>query len=115
MMSKDQADIIKMVYARFMENEIEDWSRIDEILEMLESLSKKELVQETEVLYFAHIKNGLRCTHDHEIQYCFAPYILEAVEIILELYAKTKTLHIKNAYILQYYLAMCELRLIYPV
>ena len=38
----------------------------------------------------------------------FVKNILEAVEDIVDLYKQTKNLHVKNLYILQYYLAFCQ-------
>lgn len=118
MMSEDEAKIVKIVYARLIESEeVEeiDWSDIDDNLEMLGWLSDKEIISECKIRLKEHGKTGLRCSQDHDMAYCFAPYVLEAVESIVSLYDKTKTLHEKNKYIVVYYLAMSEMGLIYSV
>lgn len=109
MMTKEQSEIVKMVYNRFFESEGEGWSRIDDNLELLQFLSDKELISESKILYKKHSMGVFRCTKEHDQASCFAPYILEAVEAIISI----EDLHPKNAYILTYYIAMSELNLIY--
>lgn len=112
-MSEEQAKTVKMVYARFMESETEDWVKIDDVLTLIENLTKEELIQESAIKYLQHSKGVFRCESDHDTRYCFAPYVLEAVGAILELYVETKNLHPKNAYILTYYLSMTEMGIVY--
>jgi hypothetical protein len=45
MMTAEEAAIVKMVYCRFIENEDEGWSEIDDVLEILEYLTGEELVE----------------------------------------------------------------------
>lgn len=112
-MSKDQSDIVKLVYARFIESEEDSWSDIDDNLEMWSWLSDKELITEAKVKIKTHSKGTFRCSQNHKQEHCMAPYILEAVEAIIGLYEKAKQLHEKNKYIILYYLALSELKLIY--
>lgn len=113
MMTIDEAEVVKMVYSRFMGSEVEEWSEIDVALEELSWLKNEELVQEAKIKSFNHSQGTLRCSQDHKIEYCMAPYILESVNAIISLYEKTQKLHPKNAYILTYYLALSELKMIF--
>ena len=112
MMSKDQAEVVKIVYNRFMDNEESTWTDLDNNLEMFDWLSDKEIIKETKIKLSSHVK-GIKCNQNHPIDECFAPYIMDAADAISRLYDKTKELHIKNKYILTYYLVMSELGLIY--
>ena len=113
MMTVEEAQVVKMVYSRFIGTETEEWSEIDDALEMMSWLKPKELVEESRLKYKEHSKGIFRCTQDHSIEHCLAPYILESVDAILALYDKTHELHPKNAYILTYYLSLSELKMIY--
>lgn len=115
MMSKDQAEIVKLVYARFIENESDEWTEVDDNLEFCNYLTDSELIREAEIKYESHCVGNFRCIQEHEPQFCFAVYILEAVEAILKLYENKKELHEKNRYILVYYVAMSALGMIYSV
>jgi hypothetical protein len=114
MMSKEESDVVKTVYARFIESEGDSWTGIDDNIEFFGYLSDSELIKEAEIKCSTHYGKVLRCTQDHEQQNCFAPFILEAVEAILNLYEKTGELHKKNQYIITYYLALSEMRMIFP-
>ena len=113
MMSNEQARIVRMVYNRFMENESDDWTTMDDNLEIFSWLSNEDLVRESKAKFKKHSKGTFRCGQTHDQSVCFAPHILESVEAILDLYKSTKELHLKNAYILSYYLVLSELKLIY--
>lgn len=113
MMSKEEVEVVKLVYNRFIDNEGEGWSGIDDILEMLEHLTEAELIKESRIKSKKHAKGIFRCTQNHKQEYCFAPYILEAVQAIIGLYESKGDLHPKNAYILSYYLAMTEMKMIF--
>jgi hypothetical protein len=114
MMTKDQSEIVKMVYKRFMDNESdEEWDDIDNNLEFFSYLTDSELIKETKIKIKEHSTGVFRCRQEHDQQYCFAPFVLEAVEVIVALYNETEVLHPKNAYILSYYLVMSEMGLIF--
>lgn len=115
MMSKDQVEIVRIVYTRFIESEDQGWTEIDDNLEMYGWLSNEELVKEAKIKCLSHSKGTFKCTQKHEQQNCFAPRILEAVEAVLSLYDRTKELHPKNAYILTYYLVMSELKMVFSI
>lgn len=111
-MTEEQSKMVKIVYNRFIENEEGGWTKIDDVLEILAYLSTEDLVNEARIKLEKHSK-GLRCTKNHDHTQCFAPYVLESIEIILELYDLTKSLRPSNAYIITYYLAMSDLGLIF--
>lgn len=113
MMSKDQAEVVKTVYNRFIESEGPMWGELDDNLEFVEYLSDKELIKECQIKFDYHSQGVFRCFQDHEHQFCMAPLILESVDAILSLFEKTGELHEKNRYILSYYCSMSELRMIY--
>ena len=112
MMTKDQSEIVRTVYLRFIESEEESWGDLDSHLENIAEMSDEELIAAVATKSLSHSK-GIRCQQDHDPRYCFAPFILEAVESILELFIETNQLHEKNKYILSFYLAMAELGLIF--
>ena len=115
MMNKEQSDIVKIVYSHLIESETETWGDIDENLEFVSYLSDSELVRECAIKYELHSIGTIRCKSDHEPIHCMAPLILEAVGAILSLYDDNEYLHPHNAYILSYYIALTELRIIYLV
>ena len=115
MMTQEQSQIVKLVYTRFIESEEEDWSDLDCNLEFCGYLSDKELIKECSIKVFEHSKGDLRCVENHAPTYCMAPLVLEAVEAILDLHDKTGELHEKNRYIMEFYLAMSAMNLLYLV
>ena len=115
MMTREESEIVKIVYNRFIESESGDWTDIDENLEFFSYLTEEDLIREAGVRKIRHSKGTMKCSQNHKSVECFAPLILEAVEAILNLYEKTGTLHPKNAYVLNYYLVFSEIGLIYSV
>lgn len=115
MMSREQSDTVKMVYARFIDSESEGWTRIDDAIELCSYLSDSELVMEATLKFERHCKGTFRCEQNHQQIHCFAPFILDAVEAILNIYVNNEELHEKNKYILTYYIAMSELNMIYSI
>ena len=113
-MSKEQSEIVKLVYNRFIESEDEiAWTDLDSNLELMGYLTDRELMKETQIKIFEHSKGIFRCGQSHSQENCMAPLILESAIAISDLYEKTKQLHGKNRYVLEYYLAMSEMNLIY--
>lgn len=116
MMSKDEKEIVSIVYRRFIDNESDElWTDLDENLIFFEYLSDKDAINEAKVKILKHKGKGIfRCQSSHEHKYCFAPVILEAVEAIVKLYDEFNgPLHPINRYVLMYYLSMSEMGLIY--
>ncbi len=114
MMTKDQIEVVKIVYNRLIDSEERAWNDIDDTLEFFSWLSDVELIAQVQTKMASHSKKALRCTQNHDQQYCMAPYFLEASEAIVDLYEESGVLHEKNRYILTYYMTMSELGLIYP-
>lgn len=114
MMSKEESAVVKIVYNRFIESEEEGiWTDLDNNLEMVGWLSDIELFRETQFKHTYHAEGIFKCNQKHEQQHCFAPTILDSVGIILDLYYETREMHPKNRYVLEYYLAMSEMKMIY--
>lgn len=117
MMTTEQSAVVKTVYARFMDSEggelEHSWTGLDDNLELFSWLSDTDIAREASVKAETHRHGTFRCHNVHEQQHCFAPYILEAVQAILDLYEKTGDLHENNRYILTYYLSMSELGMIF--
>jgi hypothetical protein len=112
-MSKEEKDVVSIVYRRFIESESDKgWTDFDDNVIFFDYLTDKEIIIESLVKISKQL-NGVRCKVDHKIEHCFAPYILEAVEAITKLYKESEDLHEKNRYILIFYLVMCEMELIY--
>ena len=112
-MTNEESKTVKIVYARFIENENDDWTDLDENLTLYGQLGNKELVKQTKAKIKIHSKGIFRCVEQHPQEYCMSPLILESAEAIVNLYDETKVLHPKNSYILCYYLVLSELKLIY--
>lgn len=115
MMTPDQVEIVKLVYARFMESEEEIWTELDENLEFFSYLTPEELISEAKIKYQIHSRDGIRCAQEHDVEFCFGPKVLEAVAAIISLYDDTKDLHVRNEYIISYYLVMVELRMLFAI
>ena len=123
-MKKVDEEIIKIVYNRFIESEYEDipntdtvtkWSNMDEILGFIDYLTDYELIKECTAKSILHSDSKVRCNNEHPIENCFAPRILSAVNVILDHYCNdTEELSKEHRYIFCYYMALTELKLIYP-
>ena len=113
MMSKDEAETVKIVYNRFITNEDDSWTAIDDNLEMYGWLNNEEIIAHTKLKIDDHSKGVIRCKSSHDQSICFAPRVLESAQSIIKLYDETGDLHPKNKYLLEYYLVMSEMRLIY--
>lgn len=113
MMSKEESAVVRTVYGRFMESEMDGWNDIDENIEFFNWLEDRELIKESQIKCLDHNGRIFRCSQDHKQENCFAPFILEAVEAIIRLYEDTGELHEKNRYILTYFLAMLEMKMVF--
>lgn len=110
-MSQDQAKTVSLVYRRLIsieEKEYKKWSDIDESLSLLEYLDDKQTYREADSIYYKIKDKNPRCKMDHKASECFMPIFMEAVSAILKLYEKTESLHPKNKYILQNFIAMYD-------
>ena len=113
MMSRDEYNLVKTVYNRFMSCEEEGtWGSLDDMMEHMEYLTDREVVIEAEFKMEIHIEKGIKCNQNHAVTDCFSPTILEAVKSIVALFNETNSLHPKNRYILSYYMALCEMNLL---
>ena len=113
-MTRQEAQVIKVVYERFIDSESLEWADIDCNLEFFDWLHNKELVSEAKVKQIKHSKGKIfRCTSNHNQEDCFAPFILEAVTYIINLWDRTRILEEKHRYILLYYVSMSEMGLIF--
>lgn len=108
MMDSSQKDAVTIVYNRFMDQEGRGWDQLDDTLDLLEYLDDDQLYREASVLYSYQEHKNPRCPQDHHKSKCFIPVVIEAVSAILELYQDSPTMHPKNRYILQYYLAISQ-------
>lgn len=116
MMSKEEKDVVTVVYRRFLESESDDsWTDLDEKILMLDWLTDQQMISEATLKYLSHSKEGtiFRCMQNHSQADCFSPFILQAVESIVLLFSDTNYLHERNRYILMFYLAMSDLGLIF--
>lgn len=114
MMSKDEQRVVSQVYARFHDLDSKTtnrWTRIDELMCLLQDLSNEQIIIESAVQCQTHKTKGQpRCKTDHPIDQCFVPTVIEGVEAILKLYTEnTDNLHPKNRFILSYYLVLSHL------
>ena len=110
MMTKDQQETVTKVLRNFSDSEAAEqkWTDIDEKMYMIDWMSDTEIVVEAAVLYQLQSAGQPRCNRDHPIGECFIPTAFEAVGYILNLYGETGYLHLKNRFILAYYLALTQ-------
>lgn len=120
MMTEEQVRIVKAVYSRFIESEAETWTDLDSNIELYDYLNNRELVAESEIKFNKFSKKVFRCSQHHGgdpkmhlQELCMAPIILEAVGAVISLYRETKELHPKNRYLLTFFHAMSEMKMIY--
>lgn len=111
-MSEEQVRVVVQVYNHLLERENRGWDDIDNYLDLLEYLNDDELHREADVVYTGHQNRTVRCQQNHAKESCFIPLLVEASSAILDLYKETNQLHVKNKYILQYYIAMNQSELI---
>lgn len=110
MMTKEQQETVTKVYRQFYGSDTRDtdWTEIDTFMEAMAWLDDPQLVIETAIVHQIQCAGQPRCTQDHPIENCFVPTIIDAVGHILDLYAETQNLHVKNRFILEYYLAVTQ-------
>lgn len=114
MMTKDQEQCVKLVYSQFVKDDYgREWTALDESLYNLDYLTDEETVVETEIQLYKHSQGMIKCEEKHTQSECLVPYLMEAVNGICELYNEHRNLHPKNRYILQNYLAVSHIKLIY--
>lgn len=113
-MNAEERENIKNVYKRFLNSEERGWDSLDDYLDLLDYLDDDQLSREAEVLFLKHKEKAVMCKIKHKKpSECFVPYILRAVETILNFYKKNGKLNDSHKYILQYYLALTQNKFIY--
>lgn len=105
-MTTEQRKIVTEVYNHLLESENRGWDGLDDYIGFLDYLDNDQLHREADVVYSKHRLGPTKCAQDHTKEKCFIPVLIEAVDAILELYKESGSLHEKNKYILQYYIAM---------
>lgn len=112
-MTPDEVKAVEQVYRTFLSGEEHaGWDEIDTQLEYLDYLEPEQLYKEATVQLTYHKASGVVCSEEFCNQDCMASDVVDAVEIICTLYNETGSLHEKNRYILQYYLALGHLKMI---
>ena len=91
MMSKDEAETVKIVYTRFISNEDDSWTAIDDNLEMYGWLNNEEIIAHTKLKIDDHSKGVIRCKSSHDQAICFAPRVLEASQSIVSFMMRPET------------------------
>jgi|GEM_PF-4281077 len=113
MLNPDESKTIEQVYRRFMDGEEHaSWDEIDTQLEYLDYLDSDQVFREASVQLSYHKFGKIRCGQEFCNQGCFAENVVDAVEIICKLYSDTNYLPVKNRYVLEYYLALSQLKMI---
>lgn len=109
MLDSVQTKNLIFVYTELMNSETNGWTDIDDYLEVNEWLDDDQLYRECEVIYSFHRNTKVGGPYKNSPNLdAFVKRILEAVDSILLLYQENNDLHIKNRYILSYYLALCQ-------
>lgn len=111
MMTKDEQNIVREVYLKFLDSEGSDpeWTQFDESMVTLDWLEDKQIAIEASVKMQEQSKGTPRCSQDHPIENCFVPKIIESVSSIVNLYSDTGNLHENNRFILKYYLSLSQI------
>lgn len=114
-MTPEQIQIIDQVYQRFMdsENERPVWNPIDETMYKLQWIDVDQLTREAQIVLLEHANGKIQCNMSHTNSACFAPKIVAAAAAILQLYLTSGELSSNNKYVLQYYLALNHLKIIF--
>lgn len=113
MLNPEQFQTVEQVYVRFMEGEeLAGWDEIDTQLEYLDYLDEEQIFREASVQVIYHESGKVGCNDEFCGQGCFAEIVVEAAEIICELFNNTGQLTPKHRYVLEYYLALSQLKMI---
>jgi hypothetical protein len=114
MMSEEHSGAVKIVYRSFLDSDYRrKWTSFDEALWILDYLEDTQLVFEAEIQIYQHSLGNMKCNEDHGNSICIVPQLIEAVNVICELFMETKELHVNNRYVLQNYLAAAHEKLIF--
>jgi hypothetical protein len=114
-MTEEQTQIIDAVFQRFIdsENQRPIWNPIDEAMYKLQWIDSDQLVREASIISYEHKHGKVRCNMQHNQSVCFAPKIVQAAQILLTDYESTRNLPAAHKYMLQYYLSLHHLKIIY--
>lgn len=114
-MLEQDAEIINSVYKRFIDSEEErtTWNGIDESMYRLQWIDNDQLIRETKIALAEHQKGTIKCNIKHTNSVCFAPKIVRAAAVISDICEQLGEVSDSNKYILQYYLALHHLKIIY--
>jgi hypothetical protein len=113
-MTSEQSQIVDLVYQRFMdsENERPIWNPIDEAMYKLQWIDTDQLTREAKIVFAEHSGGSIKCNMTHKNSACFAPKIVQAISVILNIYNTTGNLTNDHKYVMQYYLALNHLKII---
>jgi hypothetical protein len=113
-MTPEQIEITKNIYQKFYEIDCNqhDWTSIDEYMSHLDYLDDKQVAIEAEVKLREHLSGNPKCKEHEEEHECLVPKIIEAVKIIINGNREKKKIHIKDRFVLQYYLALSQAKYI---
>lgn len=108
MMTPEQKKVVSKAYDHLLKSEKRGWDSLDDYIDCLEYLEDGQLLREADVIYSTHKNVKVKCGEEHGKEKCFIPLLVESIGYILDLYLDSEDLHVKDKYILQYYLAINE-------
>jgi len=98
--------LIWLLRIKLLSLEGHGWGNLDDQMEMLESLTNKELYNEAYILLQEHKTGHIRPMLDVPNPDLLVPMIIEAVATLIGVHEKTTKLDEKSKYVLQQYLAL---------
>lgn len=112
MLTADQAMILREILRKFNNNEVLEWTSLDENMLHLQELSDSQLAVEADVMHQVHVRNGASCSKNRLIEASLVPTILDGVDFILDDFEENGRLAKKTRYILEYYLSLSHANII---
>lgn len=100
--------IVEQVYQKIVASETEEWSDVDDYLDMLGYLDDDQLGREASVLYHYQGKKNISCEAGKNCKNCFMPELVKASGEIISSYEIYGDLDEKGRYVLEYYLSFFQ-------
>lgn len=107
MLNSDEQENLDLVLKHLRHIDDNDrWDKVDDYMSYLEWLDDSQLMIEVKVLFDKHMSGTPRCISSHPKENCLVPYLLDAVDCILEINEEFRSVSSSNKYILQYYVTL---------
>lgn len=115
-------ETVEVLKNTFLKTETYGWNEIDNAMSMLEWIDDDQLCREVDVLLHIHLRGEPKCANgNHKAGKCVVPYpsgtccvvpIITTAAYITQKYLGREPINDSDRYVLRYYLALSQAKLI---